>query len=59
MILRDRVGGGGSANWSFCDWIVDDLLRDLTVSLAWSGNGFFGDVCKVESVGERLEEEEG
>jgi len=37
MILRERVGGGGRANWSFGGFAADDRLRDLTVSLACVG----------------------
>jgi hypothetical protein len=40
MILRERVGGGGRANWSFCGPLAaaDERLLDLTVSLACIGN---------------------
>ena len=34
MILRERVGGGGRANWSLGGLAAEDRLRDLTVSLA-------------------------
>jgi hypothetical protein len=37
MILRERVGGGGRANWSFGGFAAEDRLRDLTVSLACVG----------------------
>lgn len=44
MILRDRVGGGGSANESLGVWaegLADgagaDRFRDLTTSLGWIG----------------------
>jgi hypothetical protein len=39
MILRERVGGGGSANCSLgaAEWAADERRRDLTVSLAWVG----------------------
>jgi hypothetical protein len=37
MILRERVGGGGRANWSLGGFAADDRLRDLTVSLACVG----------------------
>jgi hypothetical protein len=33
MILRERVGGGGRANWSLGGCAADDRLRDFTVSL--------------------------
>ena len=33
MILRERVGGGGRANWSLGGWAADDRRRDFTVSL--------------------------
>lgn len=40
MIFRERVGGGGKSYSSLvvCGEIADDLRRDLTVSLACSGN---------------------
>lgn len=37
MIFRERVGGGGSANWSLGGLAADDRRRDLTVSLTWAG----------------------
>ncbi len=33
MILRERVGGGGRANWSLGGCAAEDRLRDFTVSL--------------------------
>jgi len=33
MILRERVGGGGRANWSLGGCAADDRRRDFTVSL--------------------------
>lgn len=56
MILRDRVGGGGRANDSFCCcWAAaEERLRDLTVSLgcvgyaALGGDDVLGEVLSSE-----------
>lgn len=43
IIFRDRVGGGGRAKASFC--AADERLLYLTVSLAWTGKGIFGEAA--------------
>lgn len=43
MILRDRVGGGGRENASFCCRAAEERLLDFTVSLGCMGNGALGD----------------
>lgn len=56
MIFRDRVGGGGRENWSLGGGLADDLLRDLTVSLACIRYGVpGGDRWGGASEGENLD----
>lgn len=56
MILRDLVGGGGSAkafSLSLEDeaWAAEDRLRDLTVSAGCIGYGALGDVVETGDSG--------
>lgn len=59
MIFRERVGGGGRENWSFGGGLAEDLLRDLTVSLACIRYGVPGGECCGPSVGENLDSDCG